>query len=218
MLVSDNAHARGFRLEGYGVFFDVDVPAMRHSMAWTFRTLDRGSQKLVADMNTIRRNLQLVHDPQARSEMEAALRRMERLMGPPPPLPPGMDPGAGQMPPAEPGPGVVQTGHVTAAAAVAPEAAPTGNTVLDDPGLAYTNEVKAALVDGMLEYGTTIPVADNEWLTIAARDNNDSRIGGDDPYDVTTIILRVSGADLAAYKAGKISREDAVKKVSIKDY
>jgi len=26
MLVSDNAHARGFRLDGYGVFFDVVVP------------------------------------------------------------------------------------------------------------------------------------------------------------------------------------------------
>ena len=27
MLVSDNAHARGFRLDGYGVFFDVVVPS-----------------------------------------------------------------------------------------------------------------------------------------------------------------------------------------------
>ena len=27
LLVSDNAHARGFRLEGYGVFFDVIVPS-----------------------------------------------------------------------------------------------------------------------------------------------------------------------------------------------
>ena len=27
-LVSDNAHARGFRLEGYGIFFDVVVAVM----------------------------------------------------------------------------------------------------------------------------------------------------------------------------------------------
>src|SRR5262245_62745335 len=27
LLVSDNAHARGFRLDGYGVFFDVSVPS-----------------------------------------------------------------------------------------------------------------------------------------------------------------------------------------------
>ena len=29
LLVSDNAHARGFRLEGYGVFFDVDRAVVR---------------------------------------------------------------------------------------------------------------------------------------------------------------------------------------------
>jgi hypothetical protein len=90
--------------------------------------------------------------------------------------------------------------------------------VLDDPGLAYTNEVKSALVDAMLDYGTSIPIGDNEWLTIAARDNNDSRIGGDDPYDVTTIVLRVKGSDLTAYKSGRITRDEAVKRVSIKDY
>ena len=29
LLVSDNAHARGFRLDGYGVFFDVDGAVVR---------------------------------------------------------------------------------------------------------------------------------------------------------------------------------------------
>ena len=28
LLVSENAHARGFRLEGYGMFFDVVVPSL----------------------------------------------------------------------------------------------------------------------------------------------------------------------------------------------
>jgi hypothetical protein len=122
----------------------------------------------------------------------------------------------------------VQTGTVTASAQIAttaaagPETAPSELTstgaVLDDPGLAYTNEVKSALVDAMLDYGTSIPIGDNEWLTIAARDNNDSRIGGDDPYDVTTIVLRVKGSDLTAYKSGRITRDEAVKRVSIKDY
>ena len=32
MLVSDNAHARGFRLEGYGVFFDVVVPSFETTL------------------------------------------------------------------------------------------------------------------------------------------------------------------------------------------
>src|SRR6187549_1733082 len=41
MLVSDNAHARGFRLEGYGVFFDVVVPSFESTLSWSLRTLDQ---------------------------------------------------------------------------------------------------------------------------------------------------------------------------------
>src|SRR2546428_1174470 len=37
MLVSDNAHARGFRLEGYGVFFDVVVPSFDATLTWSLR-------------------------------------------------------------------------------------------------------------------------------------------------------------------------------------
>jgi hypothetical protein len=217
LFIATAARAKGFWLESYGVFFDVDVPAMRHSMAWTFRTLDRGGQKLQADINTMKHNLQFVRDPQAHRDMEAAIARMERLLGPP--MPPNIDPAAAMPAPA---PGGVQT--VTASAAIPTEPArspaPAGDApnVLDDPGTAYTTLVKTALVDAMLEYGTSIPISDNEFLTIAARDNQDSRIGGDDPYDVTTIVLRVKGSDLAAYKAGRITRDEAVKRVSIKDY
>jgi hypothetical protein len=202
LFIATGARARGFWLDGYGVFFDVDVPAMRHSMAWTVRQLDRGSQKLQADVQTLKRNAALVHDPQARKEMDAALQRMERLFGPPPPLPPGIDPN----PPG--GTSIVPM----------PAAVSSGETVLDDPGLAYTAAVKSALVDAMMDYGGSIPVGESEWLTIAARDNNDSRIGGDDPFDVTTIILRIRGSDLAAFRAGRISRDEAIKKVSIREF
>src|ERR1043166_3610457 len=44
LLVSDKAHARGFRLEGYGVFFDVIVPTFDASMTWSLRTLDRSEE------------------------------------------------------------------------------------------------------------------------------------------------------------------------------
>jgi hypothetical protein len=40
-LVSDNAHARGFRLEGYGIFFDVVVPSFETSWTIALRTLDQ---------------------------------------------------------------------------------------------------------------------------------------------------------------------------------
>jgi hypothetical protein len=38
LLLSGEAQARGFRLEGYGVFFDVSVPVMRQTVAWSLRT------------------------------------------------------------------------------------------------------------------------------------------------------------------------------------
>jgi hypothetical protein len=98
------------------------------------------------------------------------------------------------------------------------DGATTTPAVLDDPGRAYTNEVQSALIDAMLDFGSPIPVADGEWLTIAARDNDDSRLGGGDPYDVSTILLRIRGADLAAYRSKQISRDDAIKRVEIREY
>jgi hypothetical protein len=107
-------------------------------------------------------------------------------------------------------------------ASLSPPGEPAANratpAVLDDPGRAYTTEVQSALIDAMLDFGPPIPVADGEWLTIAARDNDDSRLGGGDPYDVSTILLRVRGSDLAAYRARQITREDAVKRVEIREY
>ena len=41
MLLTENARARGFRLEGYGVFFDVEVPSLEGTLPWSFRTLDQ---------------------------------------------------------------------------------------------------------------------------------------------------------------------------------
>src|SRR5881394_3614533 len=43
LLISDNARARGFRLDGYGVFFDVVVPPFytETTLTWSLRTLDQ---------------------------------------------------------------------------------------------------------------------------------------------------------------------------------
>lgn len=229
LFIAGSARAKGFWLDGYGVFFDVDVPAMRRSVAWSFRNLDRdrGSD---AAMQTLRRNLAVVHDPQARREMELALAQLERAVGPPPLPPGGVPPGAVGTVSAQAG--VISTsgaGPVRAStSAPAPEPAAPGPgvpvvdaataAVMDDPGTAYTNQVKAALVDAMLGYGPTIPIADGEWLTIAARDNEDSRLGGSDPYDVSTITLRIRGADLSQFRAGRISKEETMKRVEVREY
>src|SRR5438874_12929684 len=53
MFVSDNAHVRGFRLEGYGVFFDVSVPSFNASLTWSLRTLDQNDLGLDSALKTI---------------------------------------------------------------------------------------------------------------------------------------------------------------------
>jgi hypothetical protein len=212
LFIAGAARAKGFQLEGYGVFFDVDVPALRRSVAWSFRQLGRTDANIEAAMTTLRRNLALVSDPVARRETEEAIQRLSKIVGPV-----GMPSGARTASGAH----TVSASSSVEPAADAPAPLPTLTpqqaAIIDDPGLAYTNEVKAALIDAMLDYGAPIPIAENEWLTVAARDDN-SRLGGTDPYDSSTILLRVRGADLAAFRAGSLSRADAAAKVEVREY
>lgn len=219
LFIGGAARARGFQLDGYGVFFNVDVPALRRSVAWSFRQLGRTDGGIEAAMTSLKRNLGQVSNPALRREMEEDIQRLARLVGPGP-LPPGALHSGGPQAVAASAPGAppVQSG----APPVQPGAEMSGLSpqlaaIIDDPGLAYTNEVKAALIDAMLDYGTPIPIGDTEWLTVAARDDN-SRLGGGDPYDVSTVMLRIRGADLAAFRAGTLSRADAVARVEVREY
>ena len=53
LLVSENAHARGFRLEGYGVFFDVVVPTFETTLTWSLRTLDQNDLGVESALRTL---------------------------------------------------------------------------------------------------------------------------------------------------------------------
>ncbi len=87
LFIAGAARAKGFWLDGYGVFFDVDVPAMRRSIAWQFRTLDRGDRNAEAAVRALRQKLGQIRDPQLRQDMESELQRIERMYGPLPPPP-----------------------------------------------------------------------------------------------------------------------------------
>src|SRR6185295_13567289 len=84
----------------------------------------------------------------------------------------------------------------------------------DDPEEHYTREVKAALVDAMIENSGPIGLGAEEWLTIAARDNvpRDPLIPTD-TADTRSVIFRVKGSDLGAFRAGRLTLEDTRKKV-----
>src|SRR5438445_10248735 len=76
LLVSDNAHARGFRLDGYGVFFDVVVPSFETTLTWTLRTLDQNDLGLESALRTLQSHIKTAGDPnreQARKPVELQL-------------------------------------------------------------------------------------------------------------------------------------------------
>ena len=202
---------RGFRLEGYGVFFDVEVPALRRSLAWSLRTINRTGMALARDLAQLRAFVQSIADPSVRAEVDRTLLRIQRQVGPTP-LVADRVASQGQVVTAQSVPPVVgQPG----AATVPPQVDPL---LLNDPGDAYTQEVKAAILDAMVENSGPLVLGDDEWLTIAARDNarSDPFMTGDP--DITTLMLRVKGGDLSAFRAGRLTLEQVRSRVQIGEF
>src|SRR6476659_9080041 len=57
LLIQENAHARGFRLDGYGVFFDVIVPSLDGSLTWSLRTLDQNDLGLQSAFSVLKNRI-----------------------------------------------------------------------------------------------------------------------------------------------------------------
>ena len=213
MFLTGVAQVRGFRLEGYGVFFDVEVPALRPTVSWMLRAMadDNG-----ASLAHLKAYIRKVQDPREREPLERAIRSLE-LQVPGARMAVGDGAGVG----ANVGAGGVAAQTVaTGQPAAQPRAVPVADPLLlADPAAAYTLEVQAALIDSMLENGAPLAIAADEWLTIAARDGEPgNRLVPGDAYDLTTTVLRVKGSDLAAYRAGRLTLEDARRKVEVKEF
>jgi hypothetical protein len=192
MLFTGQARARGFVLEDYGVFFDVEIPALRPTVIWSMRTLERDST-MASAIDSLRQALMSVPDSARRVEAEQALKYVQQLG-------PGL---AGR--PA--GPNTDRS--VTAATADAP--------VVDDPHTSYTEAVKNALIDAMLDYSVAMDLAADEWLTVAARDS-EGPLTPDEIYDPSTILIRVKGSDLATYAGDRSKRSDVRARVKVSEF
>ena len=83
-----------------------------------------------------------------------------------------------------------------------------GRQWLQDPNRIYTEAVQRAIIDAMIDYARRCCIRPDEWLTVAARDNVPrDTLAPQDPFEeIVTILLRIKGADLAAYRAGQIDR------------
>lgn len=193
-LFAGPVRARGFLLEGYGLFFDVEVPALRQSLAWSFQTLDQQGLGLANALQSLRNHVESLSDRPARTALEQALERIELQVAP------------SARPDVQP---------ATAARSADPTpATPVAPGKLGD---AYTDQVKGALIDAMLDHSGPIGLQPDEWLTVAARDSQE-RLGPADVYDAVTIVLRVSGEDLADFRAGRLSRDETIHRVEVHEF
>ena len=201
LLVSDNAHARGFRLEGYGVFFDVIVPSFETTWTWSLRTLDQNDLGLDSALRTLQTHIKTSGDP----DLEQALKRLELQV----------NPGAlGRLSATT----VTGARTVTGSAASTGGAAPGGtdDPIMANPNEAYRTEVVQALKDAMLAHSSALRIGPLEWLTIAAKGNDDRPRLAPADTDARTCIVRLSGSDLADFLAGKISREEVLDRIKVR--
>lgn len=201
MLVSDNAHARGFRLDGYGVFFDVIVPMFDATLTWSLRTLDQNDLGLQSALRTLQSHVRTANDP----NLEQALKRLEL-----------------QMPTVVSRTASLQDAGVRGGAAGAASlsaekpATQADDPILNDPNEAYRTEVTEALKDAMLAHSSSLGIGVNEWLTIAAKGNDDRPRLAPADSDSRTRIFRLKGSDLADFLAGKITREEALQRIEVR--
>ena len=207
MLLSANARVRGFRQEGYGVFFDVEVPDLDTSFPWSFRMLDQSGLGLDSALQELRSLVAKARDTNA----EQALKRIELQVAPMPINSMTAPRLAGATNQASPGRSV--TGSAASVADALP-AAP--DPILDNPAEAYRAEIREALIDAMLQHSRGLNIAANEWLHIAAKRNDDRARLAPVNTDDATMHIRVRGADLTAFLGGQITREEALQRIEVK--
>ena len=191
---------RGFRLDGYGIFFDVGVPMLRLPVTWPLRYMinsdNRELQILAAELKQLSTQMDARYQPQ----LAQVVRRLELRAQ-------------------AQGPVTLRPSGAVAASQVEATQPPVDSRVLDNPAEGYTREVKAALMDAMIENSGPLALGPDEWLTVAARDNvpRDPLVPGD-TADFSTIIFRLKGSDLAAFRAGRSTLEETRQKVEVREY
>jgi hypothetical protein len=212
LVLAGESTARGFHLENYGVFFDVEVPVLRQSMMWSLRTMldqdEQGATEALAQL----RAFVATSSGAERAAAEAALRRIEAQLRP-----------FGVARRAASGPGVLAGGTAAAPSADPPDPPrrPVNSLLLDDPNKAYTDAVVRALIDAMIDFSAPMTsLRPEEYLAVAARDNERrDLLAPQNPYEeVSTFMLRIRGSDLAAYRAGTIDRDEARKRVQVQEF
>ena len=188
MIFAGPVQVRGFRLDGYGVFFDVECPVLRQSILWSMETMD-------ADLRMMRRSLERLRELGAFTQV---LRELDPDANTPVAFSPGAAPGDGRR-------AGVAAGDAPPAVSDAPQAIPDLHAV-------YQDALRELLIDALLGYGGALGalLERDEWLTVVARDTRGA------PGRDTTV--RVRAGDVAALHAGSLSLAEARARVDTSSF
>lgn len=208
------AKAHGFILDGYGIFFHVEIPEMQQSLVYSVTTLER-DLALANALDTLARVVETAPEGSSKLQAEQAIRRLQ-LQVPP------ASPAAASTPAAAAPRGAIRSADVPAGleAADAPArmpVAPVPEHVLRDPTGAYRDAIKNALIDAMLEHSRGMRLGPDEWLSVAAH-RGENPMTPNEIVTSSTLVLRIKGRDLALYEADPARRDEVRARVEVRAF
>jgi hypothetical protein len=84
-----------------------------------------------------------------------------------------------------------------------------------DPDAYYVSAVRQYLVNAMIDQSKSLELRPNEWLTVSARGEDG---GPSELAQPSILMLRVKGSDLIDFLAGRLSRDETIKRVEVKGF
>jgi hypothetical protein len=199
------ARARGFILDGYGVFFHVEIPEMQQSLVVSVATVARDLE-VAAALDSLRQATDAVPQGPQRMQAEQAFRRIQLLVGPVAPLPAA----AARAAP----PGLLRSADT---APVNEPAESVSAVIMRDPTTAYRQAIQGALIDAMLEHSRGITLGPDEWLSVAAH-RGSSALMPNEIVTSSTLVLRIKGRDLALYDADRSRKDEIRARVEVREF
>ena len=184
--------ARGFVVDGYGLFFDVEFPVVRRSILWSINAMRQHDGAMAQSLANLRRRVLEMPPGLARSTLEEMVHELERATRTP----------------------AFARGSETAADDPGGARGESPAPAAADLEAFYRGALQGELADALVAYGGALPpgaLADAEWLTVAARDGRNRPAGAR-----RTLQLRILGAHLRALRDGRLSVEDTHSRVEIR--
>lgn len=203
MLLTDEVQVRGFRLDGYGFFFDIDMPDLEGTLPWIVRTLDQNDLGLESALRSVRTFIETSGSPNERQ----AFQRIEIQLAP------NL---AGVNRSFQPAGNQQLTGSAASTGGDKTQPIAPNDPILRDPQGVYRAEVTEALIEAILDHSNGLRLEPNDWLTVAARGREALPRLSPADTESPTIQISVKGEDLIALLGRQISREDARKRINVK--